>query len=56
MQMSSHVTTIPIFGPGDSDIESLTEVSTSTENRPSSLQGEYVQIKDVSSDTQSINS
>ena len=48
--MSSHVPTIPAMGPGDSDIESLSQVATSNENDGSSFQGEYVHIKDISSD------
>ena len=57
--MSSRVPTIPVFGPGDSIIESLGRVPTSNEMNASSLQGEYVmvkdvRIKDVSSDTFSV--
>ena len=45
MQMSSHVPTIPVFGPSDSDIESLNRVDTSSETDTPSFQGQYVQIK-----------
>ena len=51
MQMSSHVPTIL---PLDSDIESLSHIATSNENDASSLQGDYVQIKDILSDTHSL--
>ena len=47
------MTTIPILGPDDSVIESLSNIATSNEDG-TSLQGEYVQIKDVSSDTYSV--
>jgi len=54
MHMSSYVPTIPALGPNDSDVESLSHVTTSNENNTSTFQGEYVQIKDVLSDTQSV--
>ena len=52
MQMSSQVPTIPILD--HSVIESLGSVSTNNESDAPSLQGEYVQIKDVTSDTHSV--